>query len=277
MDKIVIIKRMEDLLAFRENQERKFEDVIVCTSTMYGTDDASNMRVKLALQFLEKAKELGLKVVIVEGGSTNQKFLQEATPIRFPNLTLIKSQTVAMGPKRRESLKTAMEMFPHALYFLYTEPEKSDLISAPNIKSMVEALENGANIVVPERRGGLKNYSRLQTWMEYRANKRVNKLTKPGTEKIDMWFGPKIFDRTAAREFLDYNKEGDKLDFWDAIHVPVITASKKGGRIVSVPIDFIYPEEQRAMEEGNEEFDKKRLDQYMKILAEAGDPFWKKQ
>lgn len=257
-----------------ESREKKFDNLVVFTSTMYGTDPASNVRVRLALQFLERAKELGIKVVVVEGGSTNQEFLQEVTSARFPNLELVRSQTSAMGPKRREGLKTAMEKFPNASCFLYTEPEKPDLISASNIENMMEALEKGADIVVPERKGGLRNYPRLQTWMENRANKRVNKLTRPGTEKVDMWFGPKMFNRNGALEFLEYNKDGDKLDLWDSVHVPVITADKKDKKIASVPVDFTYPEEQRAMEEGNKEFDKKRLEQYKKILAEAGDTFW---
>ena len=56
---------------------------------------------------------------------------------------------------------------------------------------------------------------------------------------------------------------------------PVINAFKDGKRISDVPVGYKYDLSQKESEENDYEMKKKRLIQYIKILAELGDDYWK--
>ena len=120
----------------------------------------------------------------------------------------------------------------------------------------------------------MESYPKFQEWMEKRANKRAGKLMaseKEAEDEMDLWFGPKMFNREGAQYFLNYK---GKLDKWDSIIKPVLEAHKDGKRIISVPVDFKYPETQKTQEENSRALKEKRFEQYRKILAELGDEFW---
>lgn len=256
----------------RAQEKKKLAKVVIFTSTFYGDDESSQVRSQLALEFLDNAEAVGVHTVVAEGGSTNQDFLRELrNKERFPNVSVIFPAETAMGSARREALRYAIEHNPDS-YYLWSEPEKADLIKPESLEIMLDKLDEGADIVVPKRKN-LDNYPHFQSWAEQRANKRANNMMNKTGEgpELDLWFGPKMFNRSGADEFLGYQSE---LDLWDATIIPVITANNSGKVVASAEVDFTYPEEQRIIEQ-DEEMSKKRLFQYGKILKEAKDPHWK--
>lgn len=155
------------------------------------------------------------------------------------------------------------------------EPEKVGLVTEDNLLNMIDVLrKNQADIVVPRRRSK-DTMPRLQRWIESRANKRVkDKIADITDEELDLWFGPKMFNRAGAEYFLNYR---GRLDKWDSVIKPVIEAHQGGKVVVSVPVDFEYTTEEREHEEADRELKKKRIIQYSQILAEMGDKFWQEK
>lgn len=253
---------------------RTLDDVVIFTTTRYGTDKQSLVRQELGLRLLENASTLGIRTVVVDGGS-NEGFVHRAA--QFPNVTVIPEPAGStMGSGRRLALEEAMKL-PDARVFLWVEPEKDELINKETLGDMVEHIKGAhADIVVPARRENA-GQPRFQKWIESRANARARQLIQSdGIERdeIDFWFGPKMFSREAARYFSGYT---GVLDKWDAIMKPVMQAARDGKKIVSVDVDYKYDRSQVAAEENDREMKAKRVDQYRQILAELGDEFWRRE
>lgn len=250
-----------------DEKKKQFTDLSIYTTTLYRKDEISKIRQKLAERFLKNADNLGIKCVVVDGGS-NKKFLEKISS--YQNVELVINNNLKMGASRREALRVAMNK-SDIPYFLWTEPEKHNLIKQNLLTEMMEALrQNETDIVVP-RRLSKKSYPKLQAWIETKANKRAKELM--GDEfvlegELDMWFGPKMFNRAGAQFFLNYK---GRLDKWDAIIKPVIEAYRAGKRISSVDIDYQHDVSQSFIETGDKMMEKKRLEQYMMILSELED------
>lgn len=271
--------------SFKNPERRKtepFGDLAVFTTTLYkGDDEVTRVREELTLEALANASRLGIDMVVVEGGS-KREFLEQVGKLERIGL-VAEPPNVTMGEGRRVGLREAMAD-PENKYFLWMEPEKAGLIKAGNLEKILRPLRNGeADIVVPKRsEAGMRSLTDKQRWFESRANVRATRIMygqdpsgkddPEGFEGkvLDLWFGPKAFNREGAEEFLNYQARsgGDK---WDAIIVPVINAYKKGLRVTSVEVDFIYDERQTKSELGNKDMFQKRFDQYKKILDELGD------
>lgn len=260
----------------RREKGEQFSDLVIFTTTRYGNDEVSLTRSALAEDFFRRAKEMNIRCVVVDGGSTPE-FLKRIE--QFDNVKVIVDPSLGMGESRRKALQEATQIVADDVKspnFLWTEPEKNGLITAENLDKMISGLRSDlTDIVVPARKSK-DTLPKFQAWIESRANKRAMKAAEIPPEAIerelDLWFGPKMFNRAGAQYFLDY-KGG--LDKWDAIIKPVIDAYKDNKRISAVPVEFFYDESQREQEEGSREFKKKRFEQYSQILAELGDEFWK--
>jgi len=252
----------------------KFPDLVIYTSTLYGNDEVSKVREKLALKLFNNIHQLGIRCVVLDGGS-NENFLEEAK--EFPNVEIIVNPSLGMGEGRRAALGAAMEK-KEASFFLWIEPEKDDLINEKELEKMIADLrENKTDIVIP-RRESKETMPKFQAWVESRANKRAMEVAGVSGEEAkevwDLWFGPKMFNREGAKYFLEYK---GKLDKWDSIIKPVLDAYQDGKRVSSVDIGYKYDVSQKESEEENREMKKKRILQYTKILAEIGDEFWQKK
>ncbi|TSD02436.1 MAG: hypothetical protein Athens071424_82 [Parcubacteria group bacterium Athens0714_24] len=258
--------------AEKREENEHFSDLVIFTTTLYGEDKTSLVRLELAKKLFANAEKLGIKCVVLDNGSS-KNFLQEVA--KYKNVKLIIQPAFGMGEGRRRSLQEAMQMVSPEIKnpnFLWTEPEKDGLITKENLNAMINGLRNGSvDIVVPQRKNK-DSYPKFQARIETRANKRAKELGGMSqdfpNEEIDLWFGPKMFNLTGAQYFLDYK---GKLDKWDAIIKPVINAYKDGKTIGVTPVDFTYDQSQRKDEEGNKEFKKKRFEQYVKILEELDD------
>ncbi len=258
-------------------RQNNLDELIIYTSTLY-VDEKSKVRSELCLNMLRNAEALGVTVVLADGGS-NSNFINEVK--KLSNVVLIEGKTKSMGPDRRDALEEAVQLAAREKMqrpcFLWTEPEKDGLITEQNLTNMVAEIKRGSNIVAPARKeNAWESLPRNQRWFEQRANKRSLELMKEFSDGrhqqlLDLWFGPKMFDREGAKFFQEYNKDNNRIDLWDAILVPVTEAIKAGKRVASVPVDYEYSENQRQ-EDSNEL--KKRLEQYSQILKEMGDRKW---
>ena len=228
----------------------------------------------MALKFFNNADQLGVRCVVLDGGS-NENFLEEAK--KFSNVEIIVDSSLGMGEGRRAALEAAMGE-NKASFFLWIEPEKDDLINEKDLGKMIADLrENKADIIVP-RRESKETMPEFQAWIENRANKKAMEIAGVGREEAkevwDLWFGPKMFNREGAKYFLEYK---GKLDKWDSIIKPVLNAYQDGKRVSSVDVNYKYDISQKESEEKDREMKKKRIIQYIKILAELGDEFWRKK
>lgn len=252
------------------------DEIILFTTTLYKDDETSKVRQELALKLFENAQALGIRCVVVDGGS-NADFVSKAAA--FDNVRLITMEKGTMGDGRREALREALTFGTPNM--MWIEPEKDALVTAENIERILVPLRKGeADIVVPKRtREGFHSLPKLQSWMEKRANKRASQLVheRTGAEDAaidqvwDLWFGPKAMSREGARYFETYK---GKLDKWDAIIKPVHDAFRDGKKVASVAVDYLYDESQKENEEHNRGMKLKRIDQYVNILKELGDNFW---
>ena len=236
----------------------------------------------MALKLFENAEKLGIKCVIVDGGS-NKTFLEKVS--EYKNVELSAQTARGMGAGRREALSIASEEFSNPAskhFFLWVEPEKDGLITEENLSKMIESLREGnSDIVVPLRgEKGMDSLPRFQAWIEERANKKASQLigknvTEEEAEGVwDIWFGPKMFNQKGLKYFLEYKGE---LDKWDSVIKPVMEAYEGGAKIASVPVDFAYDESQKSNEENDRNFKMKRIEQYAMILSEMGDKFLKRK
>lgn len=257
------------------NEKLNFEDLTLFTRTFYGDDPSSRLRQELALELFGHAYNDGVCIVVSDGGS-NSDFL-EATAA-YPNVTVLQEpEGSTMGSSTRLALEQAISDAkddPDHI-FMWLEPEKVELVDHDKLAQLVQPIRDGqADIVVPSRKN-LDTLPKQQAWIEMRANRRANNLMRKNADDLgsvlDLWFGPKIFNRKAAQYFTDYR---GRLDKWDAIIKPVLNAHSDRLRVADIPVDFDYPSSQSKHEDRNPDFQRKRLQQYGSVLVELGDPFW---
>lgn len=272
------LDKIGDSLSEGNNQGKQkkveLQDLVIYTSTLYGNDEVSQVREKLALKLFSNADQLGIRCVVLDGGS-NENFINEAK--KFSNIEMIVDPSLGMGEGRRAALKTALGK-KEASFFLWLEPEKDDLVNEKELSKMIAGLREGsADIIVP-RRESRDTMPEFQAWIENRANERAMEIagvSKEETKDVwDLWFGPKMFNREGAKYFSEYK---GKMDNWDSIIKPVLDAYQDGKKISSVDVDFKYDISQKQNEENNREMKMKRIFQYTKILVELGDDFWQKK
>lgn len=274
-------KESELVSSIEQKEQEKFSDLVIFTTTCYGTDETGKIRAELANKFFQNARKLGIKCLVLDGSINNPQFRQQLKQLGNVDLFLeeeiLKKEgktNLTMGESRRLALKSALEKYQDIPYFLWSEPEKDDLIKQENIAKMINQLrDKRADIIIPSRQTeAFQTLPKFQAWSEQRANKRTIQLIRNDqNESVDLWFGPKMFNRGIAQYFLKYQ---GKLDKWDAVMAPFIQAYQDGKTISSVDIDFKYDQSQLKNEEGSKLFKQKRVDQYGKLLAAIGEEYW---
>jgi len=264
--------------------KEELKNLIVYTGVYYQDNETYRTRSKIWFETFDNAQKLGIKVVVRNDGGLPEAMLERIKA--YSNITIVEKTTPnTLGGGRREALQKAIEIADKENIanpiFLWTEPEKDNLITEETLLKMVSEIRNGTHIAVAEREEKAWNQlPRLQGWIERRANKRAqevlaNESSKP-QENLDLWFAPKAFDKTGSKYFLDYNSEKNKLDLWDSLMVPVQEARKDGVQVKGVQVDFLYNKAQieNESDESNKEIQIKRLEQYAQILKELGDKKW---
>ncbi len=285
--------------------------IVLCTSTYYPIVEITNelkgeelkkiklanetsiLRMQLALDTFRNVAKVGATCVLTDGGS-NKEFFDEINKINSEaNREVIRvipetsaKEKMSMGESRRlaffsvfggtidewNSGKRDVSDKEGAEFCLWIEPEKADLVTQENLeKILLTFTEQNAEIVVPARmQEGWETLPQKQAWIEKRANREAAKIV--GSQNLDLWFGPKVFSRAAARFFLE-----SKGPRWEGLMEPVHRGIREGIAVVPASVNYKYDLRQKEMEEGDlgDDFFSKRVTQYAEIQAFLGNDIWK--
>ncbi len=158
-------------------------------------------------------------------------------------------------------------------------------ISKETLPAQQRAVENRAN----KRAVGIVRDKNMKTNTKFKLDNR--KLTSDSWEEqyidtrysdytnnpwdesfiapLDLWFGPKAFNRKSLEEdFLTY-----KWAKWDGIITSVLAWKQRGKSVLDVPVDFTYPRAQTELESWEEaqKNQEKRKIQYRYIIKTIRD------
>lgn len=230
-----------------------FANLFVFTTTMYrGLIDNEMARVRMArfLALAQNARDLGVNLVVVDGNS-DQEFLDRVAD--FPNIRLLPEPAGGtMGSGRRYACgfaqAWAVEQGEKNPIFLWIEPEKADLITSSNLIALMEPIvASEADIVVPARNAaGIASMASFQAQVERICN--AYSCQNLGLV-YDLWFGPKMFNATAAAVFRAYNSEGNLPDKWDGIVIFPVLAVQGGLLVRGVEVEFLYDPSEKELED----------------------------
>jgi len=237
--------------------------IAIATTTSYRLDPKSGfyksdvIRADLAAETIKCAAGIGYEIFVVDGGSPS--FLTEE--FTCSGAHVYRGCGESMGADRRRAMREAAAS--GRPYIAWMEPEKAPLVH--DLWKSAVPLLGGADIVVPKR-FSLNSYPAVQKESETRNNKEFEDLT--GCD-LDLWFGPRAMGFAGLMSFINYDGThhgkfyGDK---WDSVFVPPVLALINGKNVVSVPVNYVHPSEQREIEECNPVFDEKRRAQTENVM-----------
>lgn len=294
-------------------EQFKYHDFVAFTSTFYKDDIEWKVRSEAFFEMIENAQKLWIRVVVGDGWS-GPEFIERLQ--KYPNITYVASGKwsenldLTMAWERRFTGKSAMEKYPEASYFLWTEPEKAGLMKPESIDAILDSMRSwDADIVVPSRKSK-DTLPPQQKSAENRANRRasdivteskmtpihifwerytefisepqdIHRLPRVYTDNVDedpqntnapydLWFGPKAFTRKSMEE--------DFLPYswakWDGIITSVLAGKIRWKNVVDVPIDFAYPPKQTELERDSDQavkYQRLRRSQYRYIIKTIRD------
>lgn len=209
---------------------------IVVATTTFST--SMDLRADLAVQTVGAAVAAGHRVVVVDGSP-------EGVPLRahlrVAGALVVPETQHGMAPSRRQALCLAGLRAGADGVVVWTEPEKESLVS--HLEAIAAPIFAGkADITVPFRQDQT-NYPMGQ-WLAEMFGNEVLSMCVGFT--LDGWIGPRGMNQAGLAHFLAYGDEyGGK---WDGIFIPILRAVAAGLRVVSVPINFVYPKEQGEAE-----------------------------
>ena len=220
------------------------EGIGVLTTTFYRSP--GELRYQMAQRTITKAIAAGHPVIVVDGSpddGISQSF-------RKVGAMVFKQQARGMGPSRRELFTHAgkPEIYDAGLpdVFVWLEPEREDLVRwLPMIAKPIQ--DGEADIVIPERtETSWASYPAFQIESEQTVNQVYAAVTG---RRDDMTFGPLAFPFALSSLFGDCNPE--RYGGYDTYiqQIAAMEAMARGCRVWSVPVDFIYPPEQKQEEE----------------------------
>ena len=227
--------------------------VVLATTTFYGGQN--ELRFWLASDFVKAAVDAGYEVAILDGSpdpSIAKHFFALGTHV-------FRQTAKGMGPGRRELFRiirvikkiNGLGRMNERTVVLWTEPEKVDVVRL--IPEIVAPIVRGeADIVVPYRNDELfrATYPPFQYQSEMWADSVWSQVT--GLRGGPM-FGPVAFDIRHAHIFANADPRRYGLtDLHDRYvqHLAPLEAIRRGLRVQTVEVDFRYPAEQKAEEEG---------------------------
>ncbi len=253
--------------------------------------DTGKIRGDLALEFLQKARDYGYRVVFVDGGSSHS-FLQELKKVQGIIFEEMRENVVKRSPKKQRAYVLASKI-KGVKVIVSVEAEKLSLLDSIS-KIVTPLLIDQVAIVIPKREEKLfkESYPHFQYLSEKQANKEYNhalrkqQLLMQDQEDLDILFGPIAFQNTSELlplflqrvKFRKYEDGVFPSEFHDpdqysnAYFFPTILALKHNFKVQSVTIPFTYPVTQKENEEVLEkEFEKKRILQREGILSNLYD------
>lgn len=242
------------------------------------SEDRDTVRGDLAIQTITKSAERGTRVIVIDG--INYRPFRQA--LERKGVFVLNETDKGMSASRQQGYKIAQAM-PGSVANLWTEPEKVSIVEDCLDLIMAPLLKREADMVIPWRDSeSFSTYPDFQADMEQEGNRLWNDLYKAegiipyGHPGFDNMFGPRAWHNTLTGLFLRKYKSTDpdaKLvkpeEYGNALHFPLIAALIDGKTILSVPVPFRYPEIQKAIEQYNPEYVKKRIYQQASIMETA--------
>lgn len=236
------------------------KQAVIAMPTFY-KEGSRDPRFPFAIRTIEAARAAGYTICVVDGSpDPNVKAVFRSEQLDkgahvFPDLHR------GLGAAKRQTVYHAMEVARAigAQFIAMIEPEKFDMIRL--LDEWLAPLVSGADVSVADRSvESWKGYPLFQGGSEVHAN---NAFAVAIGLHLDIMFGPVAFRIATALDcFLNpagYLGEGVEDTYIQ--HFGTVVAHARGLKVVaSPPLDFQYPPEQRAQEEGalDEEMRKKR-------------------
>jgi hypothetical protein len=244
------------------SSDRKYlaERTALFTATKHRTaSEVDRVRYELVIKMAREAVELGYSLSIADGNSSDE-FLQA---LEKTGATVQLHDNQSMGYRRRKACEIAYATGRPFIGWL--EPEKAGYPQFAHLIS--QPLLEDADMVIAGRQS-LESYPRLQQQTEDLMNQFLSKLTRL---EADWAFAPMTWRWNESNLFLLY--DGHHGDTWDSVFIPKIDAIKSGLKVVTINVDYQYPEEQYAAENNDRTMELKRFEQLYKI-SEACHSHW---
>lgn len=235
--------------------------VVIATTTFYRPGD--ERRAEVCLQMITEAVARGWEIVVVDGGSTIP-FVDEAARLGAHVFDEVRGEGHTMGRGRRQAIAAAADLAGRDGVIIWTE-EKPKLMEL--LGDAISLVRRGvADIVVPNRAGGMETLPTAQYYAEHYGNHLWHMLFGGGGKfpaivdtsngPIDWWVGVRVMSYGAALYFTEYDgRHGDK---WSSIFVPAVLAATAGLTVTGCPI-FGYVYEQGWEDDDVQKADKSRI------------------
>lgn len=217
--------------------------IVVSGITDYPTRDH---RFEACCRFLRGAQAIGVPVYLADTSPADIQAEFEA----LGAILILCSDTSYTG-KKIASLQATFD--GGAASILITEMEKDGLL--PYLERLCQPILDGsADLVIPERTEVSWTSYPKEFAIERFALEQIRQFTG---HYLDTMLGTFVIHRDLAPRFLECREE-----MWTWLHVPRFQFIKEHlDRVVGIPVDFLYPADQKATEEGNPAFHLKRLEQ----------------
>ena len=265
---------------------------ILFTATQYASKGGAlpldmTLRAELALEFFQKARQLGYDVVCVDGRSDGgwvSEVRDLGVKVETENFTDILGKH-PMGKSRRQALNFALNCGKHPLV-TWCEPEKHPYILSPDGRNPISmaatpVYEGLADLTAPRRVDNLESYPTTQQLAEVECNLLATNLLRmhassrgmPQVPYLDHCSGPRTFHRDQAHYFTEYSGEirGKEYDRWGSLLVPVWNMLIDGKKVCGVAVPYVHPIRQTEFEAGSPSYDAKRLEQALAFKQALDD------
>lgn len=238
---------------------------IVLVTVSFFTD-ADSRRLELALALVREAVAAGLPTVVADdspGTAVAEKFRDAGAVVVDEGGT---AHGGGKGGAIRAALSCAVETFGTEGAVLYTEPEKVGLVRFAT-QICAPLLDKRAAVVVPRRTRDAfqRTYPIEQYHSESFGSLSLNIAAREAglelPKRLDWFFGPFACQRVHASQWMAFSATD-----WTAQIVPFVQLAAKGETLAIVEVAYEHPAEQKADEEGQGSWAKKRLVQLNAIL-----------
>lgn len=266
--------------------------IVIVTTTLYpkwykgevlDRNHVGKIRGDLALEMIKETVKKGYRLIIVDGGSSEEFRLQ----VKKLNIRLQPQSEPGKSAARRQAIKEASRL-GGVKVICWVEPEKASIIGDFLVGSVLPILHNEADLVILSRKDeSFATYPDFQTHLERKANRLFNNILREKGllsvkgDDLDVWFGPKFFKnkKELVCLFLEkYKNKRQKVDndfdpelWFNTLVLPVICALYKGFRVKPVYVSYVHPKKQTRLESGNKEFILKRKLQFRNLINNTED------
>lgn len=245
-------------------------------------EDITKVRGDLALHLAARARDMGYKLFVGDGGSP-PAFLDalEATGAEVYRFTHEDGREV-----RRRKVYSAASEKRDVRVIVWTEPEKVTFLDPECLAAAAEPILRGeADIVLPTRTAdSWKTYPPYQVASEKSANAKYNGLLRSegllgkDDPDLDHFYGPRLFANTPRatgifREKFVFEPDATSkvqeqlsLDMYEPHMLPLPRALQEKLRVRGVEIPYHQPQELFVNEQGNPTIEEKRVRQRHDIL-----------